>query len=181
MKILLYSLTGLISFTVALVALLALTGNLNKDAFDRLLNKQPPVLATPSKPADSLGPLAQEMKRKEEALKQREQELKQREAQVGQREQELVQLRTQLEAIQKEIGGTLEDSEKDRQVRLETVALTLAEMKPSKAAERLESMPVEEAAEILNLVKPKERGKIVEAMTTEYATRVLRALHERKL
>jgi flagellar motility protein MotE (MotC chaperone) len=181
MKYVLYGVLALLSFAGSMVLALALTGNLNKEALDRLMQKEPEMSVPAPSPTDTIGPLTQQIKKKEEQLKQREQELSERESQLNQREAGLKQLQTQLEGIQKEISGTLESAEAERNLRVQTVALTLAQMKPDKAAKSLESMPVEDVAAILAQVKDKDRGKIVEAMDPQTATKVLRALQESKL
>ncbi len=180
MKTVVMALIGLLSFAATLVLSLYLTGNLSTDALQRVFGQAPPA-PIEAAPPDPLAPLVQQVKRRENALQQREQELKRRESQVAQREQELAQLQKRLEDLQKQIDDSLADAEKERKVRLETVASTISVMKPDKAAERLEQLPIEDVAEILHLVKPKERGKIVEAMTSDRAGLILRALQERRL
>ncbi|HEX73094.1 MAG TPA: hypothetical protein ENN65_07245 [Candidatus Hydrogenedentes bacterium] len=180
MKTVVLALIGLLSFAATLGVSLFMTGNLSMDAVQRVFGQAPPP-PIEAAPPDPLAPLVQQVKRRESALQQREQELKQRESQLAQREQELTQLQKRLEDLQKQIDDSLADAEKERKVRLETVANTVAVMKPDKAAERLEQLPIEDVAEILHLVKPKERGKIVEAMTSDRAGLILRALQERRL
>lgn len=180
MKIVIYGLIGLVSFAATLAVSLLLTGNLSMDAVQRVFGPAPPPAVETGVP-DPLAPLVQQIKKRESALQQREQALKQRENQVVQREQELAQMQKRLTDIQKQIDDSLGDAEQERRVRMETVASTISVMKPDKAAERLEEMPIEDAAEILYLVKPKERGKIVEAMKSDRAGLVLRALQERRL
>ena len=180
MKIVLFAVLALISFVGALAGALAMTGNLSAEALTQVISGAPAAeeqhKAEPE--TDALGPLAQQIKKKENDLKEREQQLEQRESQIAQREQELTQLQKKLEDLQKQVNGGLEDAEKERRARIQTVAQTIEGMKSQKAAESLENMPPEDAAAVLGLVKPKERGKIVEAMKTEAATRVLRILQE---
>ncbi len=179
MKFVLLGVASLLSFVGALVAALAFTGNLNQEALGRLTGSEAPSMAVePAIPSDELGPLAKQIKRKEEELQKRERLLKEREAQLDQREQGLNLLREDLEDMQKSINKGMEEAGQDRLLRLETVAQTVSEMKPDKAALSMENMPVDDVAQILEYVKPKDRGKIVEAMTPDQATRVLRALQE---
>ena len=182
MKILLYSLIAFVSFIGALALALLLTGNLSKQALEQVMGKEAVLEMEGQSQDENLGALAEEIKQKEATFTKREQQLKARETQLIQRELELEQLRTQLESIQKEIDSSLENADKARQVRLQTVALTIASMKADKAAERLEELPPEDVAEILQLIeKDKDRGKIMESLEPKFATRVLRALQEKKL
>ena len=180
MKYLLYVLIALASFAAALAGAMALTGNLNTEALKRLMNPEaaaPPTEAVAAR--DEIGPLAEQLKRERAALKKREQELAQREAQLDQREQELATLRSELTEIQSEIQGALGDAETERKLRLETIAITVANMDEDKAAERLKGLPVEDVAAILKLIeKDKDRGAILEAMEQDFAVRVLQALQE---
>ncbi len=181
MKKVLYVLVALVSFSAALAGALAFTGNLSRESLMRLIKQQPAMTAQQEPEKELLSPLAQEMKEREAALKAREQAVAEREAQVAQREKELEALRKDVEQIQKQIQGAFADEEQDRQVRLETIANTVAEMKADRAAQALEGMPVDEAAEILAIVEAKDRGKIVEKMDPEFATRVLSELQNLKL
>lgn len=184
MKILVYGMIAAISFVAVLAGLLAATGSLSRETLDRLSGKEAPVVAPPPQQqtlSDPLSPLVQQLKNKEEALKKRELELNERATQIDQRAQELDRLRTEMEGLQKQLQGAVQEADQERTARLQSIAITIAEMKPDKAAERLQGMPPEDIAEILTCMKPKERGKIVEALETSLATRVLRALQERKI
>lgn len=178
MKTVLYGLIAILAFLVSLVLALALTGNFSKEALNRLMNNEPEMTAEAQPEADPLGPLAAQLKKKQEELKAREAELQAREAQLEQRAQSLAQLQTQLEEIQQKLYGSLEDAEAEQALRLKTIAVTVEAMKPDKAAERLAKMPPDDVAEILAQVKDKSRGKIVEAMDPEFATNVLRAMQD---
>jgi flagellar motility protein MotE (MotC chaperone) len=178
MKILLYGLVAFLSFAIFLAIPLALTGNLTPEALQRAVSRQPD-LTLPAEPApEPTGPLTQYLKKKEEELKRREQELRQRQAQLEQRESEFDQLRSNLESIQQDLYASLEGTEADRLLGFETIAITIAEMKPQKAAESIRALPIEDQAQILAKVKPKDRGKIVEAMPPEDAARVLSAIQQ---
>jgi flagellar motility protein MotE (MotC chaperone) len=183
MKILVYGMIAVISFVAALAGALALTGNLSRETLDRLSGKEAPVVAPPPQQtaSDPLSPLVQQLKNKEETLRKRELELNERATQIDKRAQELDRLRTEIEGLQKQLQGAVQEADKERTARLQSIAITIAEMKPDKAAERLQGMPPDDIAEILTCMKPKERGKIVEALETSLATRVLRALQERKI
>ncbi len=180
MKYALFLLLGLLSFAGALAGALALTGNLNGEALQRLLGS-PAAEAVNNASAENqdVDMLVRQLREKETALARKEQELKERESQLLLREESLKTLRDEVEQMQSRVQGAMEEADAERKVRIESVALTLTEMRPNKAAERLDGMPPEEVAEILALIEAKDRGKIIEAMDAETATRVLRQLQEK--
>ncbi|MBI2421839.1 MAG: hypothetical protein HYV27_03335 [Candidatus Hydrogenedentes bacterium] len=167
---------GSFAGTVALAMLL--TGSLNQESIERLMGTETELAAPPETASQNLSGLAEQLKAKSDELAKLEQTLKEREAQLNKREQELATLRTEVEAIQKQISGSLEDENADRSVRLKTVALSVSAMKPDKAAEILGNYPPEDAAEILQEIPDKNRGKILEGMTPEFATKVLQSMRE---
>ncbi|HPU97751.1 MAG TPA: hypothetical protein PLO53_07330 [Candidatus Hydrogenedentes bacterium] len=180
------------SFIGSLVGALALSGHLNSDSLSRIFGGAPPKEAASetAKQADmaadpvrisSLDTLSRQLREKEAALNQREEELKQREAQLATREAELAKLRADLETMQKQLESSLQNADTERQVRLKTIALTISEMKPDKAAERLEGLDPADIAEILLQVEGKNRGKIMEALSPETAVSVMRQLQGKRL
>ena len=62
---------------------------------------------------------------------------------------------------------------------MKTIAITIEGMDAENAARTLETMPTNEAAEILLNVKDKTRGNILDAMATETAARVLKEMRDR--
>lgn len=178
MKILLYGLVAFLSFAIFLIIPLILTGNFNQEALQRAITRQPDLSLPVEAEVEPAGPLTQHLRKKEEELKKRDQELRQRQIQLEQREREFEQLRANLEAIQQDLKASFEGSEADRMQGIETIAITIAEMKPQKAADSIKALPIEDQALILAKVKPKERGKIVEAMPPEDAARVLSAIQQ---
>lgn len=182
MKIILLAGAGLASFLLALTAALALSGNLNRDAMQKLMGAQTPTEnqagADQHQDVDTLVRLLRE---KETALERRERELNERETQLLAREESLQRMRAEVETMQGRIQDAFADEAKERETRLETVAVTLTQMRPNRAAERLEGMPPEDIADILKLLEPRDRGKIIEALEPELATRVLRRIQEGRL
>jgi type VI secretion system protein VasG len=181
MKFLLYGVGVLISFSLTLVLALYLSGNLNQDALNRLLNREvaldTELEATAT--ADLVGPLARELKQREENILVKEQQLAEREKQIVASQEGLQKLKDNLESIQSDINTSLEDKEKSRQLSLKTQAMTLSGMKAEKAAKSLELMTPEEAAEVLKLIeKDKDRSKIMNELGSDFATRVFRAFQE---
>lgn len=179
MKYVLMLLLAILSFVGTLAAALLLSGNLNAEGIQRILGNEPEVAEATDTPEDPLGPLARQLKNKEEELKQLETRLKQREAQLNTREQSLQDLSDKLDSLRSELNTDMDSAQEAHAREIETVANTLTEMKPDKAAEALRSFPVEEQAEILlKIEKSKDRGKIVEAMESNDASRVLQAMQE---
>jgi len=177
-KILIYGMGVVISFSLALLLALFFSGNLNKAAWNKLLNKEV-ALETAEEPtatADLVGPLAKELKLREEKILVKEKQLAEREKQLSIGLASLQSLKDNLERMQNDIDATLEDKEKSRQLALKTQALTLAGMKPQKAAKSLELMTPDEAAEVLKLIEEdKDRSKIMNELQSDFATRVFQA------
>jgi len=189
MKALLLFVLGIVGLLLGVVLPLALTGNLNAEAVSRLIGTQkdsPEAAASTGSstlnapPLDASSELAQQLMKKERDLQDKEKQLAEREAKITEREQALQEMLSKLESLQKEIEGGLANADKERELRVKTVALTLAQMKPEKAAASLKNFAPQEAAAVLAQVKDKDRGKILEAMDPETAAGVLRALQEQK-
>ncbi len=175
-RIVLLVVLALLAFVLSMVGALAATGNLNAEALQRLTTgaAAPPEALGP---ATALGPLARQLQEKEQQLNQREQELALREQQLDARMRELQQLQSQLEQLDSELEDKLTTGDAESAQRQKTVANTLAEMRASNAAERLEGLPIDEIASILRLIEDEgDRAKIIEEMEPATATQVLRAL-----
>lgn len=182
MKLLLFGLAGLLSFVGSLVAILALTGNLSAEALARLRGREPEIsLSNPLPAPDMLGSLAQELKSREARLKKWEDTLKQREAQLDQRESEIEKVRSATEEIRREISLSMDEKTEEHRKAVESSANSVANMKPSSAAEVLKNLPESDVAEILALVKDKDRGKILDAMDPRLVSKVLQSLQEQNL
>ena len=179
MKFILLSLVGLLSFAGAIVGMLALSGNLNGEALQKLRGKEAEgtaVAGAEAAPPDMLSELAKEVKARADELDTREAKLLQQEAQLRQREEELTKMRTELETIRLEIDSKYAQSDAARQQQLQTIGLTLAKMNAKKAAERLNGMEPEEIADILNTMKDTNRGKILEELEKDLTIQVLRQM-----
>lgn len=177
MKYIALTLAAVAVFAVSLVGILAATGNLNQDKLDRLLGRES---GAPEKAAEEtalpLDPIARQMQMREQSLSEKERELKEYEQQLNQRAAELDALYQQVQAAQQQLDAAIGAADEAREVELETVANTVANMKPKAAAERIENMPVDDIVEVLRKMKDKDRGKIVEAMSPETAAEVLRKM-----
>ncbi len=182
MKIVIYALIGIMSFAACLALMLFFTGNLNQEALDRLLGGETaPVEKAPEQaaPVDELGSLADRLKKKEAELRKRQEQLDQRETQLNERETNLQQLVAQMETLRAEIDATIDDREKERAKRLESIAVRMEAMKPDKAAKVLKELAdenPEDAARVFNTIKTQEAGKILDALDPSDATRILREL-----
>ncbi|MCX8065058.1 MAG: hypothetical protein N3G21_07790 [Candidatus Hydrogenedentes bacterium] len=176
---------SVISFISTLVLILFITGNFSRESLIRLWNRgesQPFQVYTPAtaNSEDELTGLIEQIKKKEEELRKKEEELNRKEQELKNVSQQLQELQSQIELSQNELTKKLGEDVQERDARIRTIAITLAEMKPDKAAERLKTMSPDEIAEILSYVKPKERGKIVEAMDAQLASQVLQSLQKVK-
>ncbi len=177
MKFIAFGMLSLLSFLGVLVLGLGVTGNLNRDAFDKVRGVEQALDTPLTTMQDALSPLAQQLRQKEESLRQRDRQLNDREQQLARREEELTQVRTELEQLRDVIDGSLGEADTERRVRMTTIAITLANMRPKQAAERLNGLPVEDVAEILLQVeRPKDRGAIMAELEADLATQVLRYL-----
>ncbi len=185
MRILLLVLIAILSFVGTLGGVLFMTGNLSKESLSKLMGgsegKTPQVVSTSAiQSEDSLMSLIEQIKKKEEELKKKEAELRKKEQELNNFSQQLKEIQSKIEASQNEVAKMMEVDSEDRAIKLQTIAMTLAEMKPDKAAERLKTMPPDDIAEILTYIKPKERGKIVEALDAQLASQVLQSLQKIK-
>ena len=177
MKIIAFGVLGMLSFLGALALGLGATGNLNRDALDRVRGVESALDTPLAATQDSLSPLAQQLRQKEESLRQRDRQLNEREQQLARREEELAQVRNELEQLRDVIDGSLGEADTERRVRMTTIAITLTNMRPKQAAQQLNGLPVEDVAEILLQVeRPKDRGAIMQELETDLATQVLRYL-----
>lgn len=185
MRIVLILLISIISFLGTLVGALAITGNFSKESLERLIkgektvSSQIPSLNRNTSEEEIIS-LVERIKKKEEELKKKEAELTKKEQELKNISQQLQEIQNKVESAQNEIAKKFGEDLQDKEKRLQTIAITLAEMKPDKAAERLKTMSPDEIAEILSYVKPKERGKIVEALDAQLASQVLQSLQKVK-
>ncbi len=178
MKWVVFAIVGVLSFAVWLVVVLAATGNLSPKTFAALMGREVPALLELELPAGEVSGLAEQLRNREATLLSREQDLKREEAQLIQREQGLEAMRKELQDLKKDIDQSLDDREAARRARIRTIALSVSNMKPDKAAQALDGMETQDVAEILVQVKEKDRGKILDALDADQATRVLSAIQD---
>jgi len=178
MKIVAYIAVALVLFCGTLVALLALTGNLNKESIERLV-KGPPEAAAAAQAKEDSGALARALRERQAAITAREKDLDAREKRLEQLEADIETERANVEQLLAQIQDALDTAEGERGKRKDEVASSLAEMDAAGAAKILESWPdTGEAAEILLLIKAKDRGKILDEIATNSPTLAAELLRE---
>ena len=185
LKYLLLGVISLVSFGATIATALVVSGNLNRETLDRLLQRGPQLEAdAPAAAGGEVGPLAQALREKEQQLEEREASLDAREKEQAAREESLKLLQEELAAQQKAIANSMEDEEVARRARVQSTAISIAEMKADKAAGLLSGggFTPEEAAEILYFeangkatIDKGDQGKILDAMDIDFATQVVRA------
>lgn len=183
-KIIIAGLVALLSFAGTLVGMLAFTGNLSQEKLRALVSEDARAALQAEKQAEEeantprIGTLAFQLKEREKALNERSAALDAREKQLAQREADLEKTRAELETLQAAINETYDVAAEDREAQMKTIAITLENMEAEGAAQSLESMPTDEAAEILMSVKDKKRGEILDAMAVESAARILKEIRD---
>ncbi len=181
MKIVLALFVAAFVFAATVLGAIAATGNLNQEAFQKMMGKEvvPAGGAAPEKPsADSLGTLADGLRQREETLAQKERELAERESQLDARQKTLETQAAELKTLMQQIDGNLAQAEQERQAQVRAQALSVAGMDAENAAAVLEGMPIDNAAAIMLEVKEKTRGEILNAMKPEVATSIIQALQD---
>jgi len=181
MKILILVVVPLFVFGATLLGVLAATGHLNQEAFQRIRGKEVVKEAQDGEKkvtADSLGALAEQLKQREASIAAKEKELAENETRLEARKKGLDQQTAELKTLMQQIDGNLAQAEQDRQAKIKAQALSVANMEAESAAKALESLPTQDAAAILLDVKDKQRGEILNTMTPEKAASILKALQE---
>jgi flagellar motility protein MotE (MotC chaperone) len=178
-KIILMGGVFLLTLAGTLAGLLAMEGKLSAEGIQALTNPEGYAEIEAKRQAETkanepaIGTLAQQLNDRAEKLDMRETGLDEREKQLKQREDDLDKARADLEMLQKSIDGALDAASESRKTQLKAVAITMENMEPQGAAQRLETMETDKIAEILLFVNSKKQGPILEAMAQEVATRVI--------
>lgn len=168
---------AVLAFAGTLVATLAISGNLNRDALDRLMGDAPPTEA-PAVKQDAIGPVARKLQEDRVALDKRAEQLDARESRIEGRERQLQQTLKEIEDLQRQIGTNLEAIDQEQRARMETLAKSIASMDKQKAAQTLEDQDPEAAAAILLLMKDKDRGKIMNELEPRRRTLIVQIMQE---
>lgn len=170
MRILIVLVLVVVVFFATILVPLAMSGNLNAEAMNRLLGREE-VSAVAEPEEDPLGPFARKLRERELSLKAREQDIEDRALRLGLRERELDDTLDQLRQIQEQIAQEMAGEDAARTKRLGKMAKMLAAMDARKAAQDLEALSPEDAAEVLLLVKDRTAGSILDEM--EHRKRVM--------
>ena len=155
---------AVVGFLAAVVGMLAVSGNLNKGALDRMLGRES---ATPTETVpmdDPSGTLVKELKLERERLAQRRKELDEWEEKLILRGQEDDTVLTETQALQEQINASMDALDEAQAANLESLSKTLASMNPKEAAIAIAAMAPEDAVKVLPLMKDRNRGKIMDAM-----------------
>ncbi len=184
MKIVIYIVVALLGFCAVVAATLYFKGALNKDTIATLMGKEPQDQEEITPPSGQpLMPIATALNEKEKQLAQREEEVAKEEARIKQERADLESERKQLENLLKKMETQLVALDADETQRLSDLAKTYAEMEPQSAAQILDQMfedgaaddsMKDDAVKILRQIKAKDRAAIVELMKSSVA--VSRAL-----
>ena len=178
MKLMLFGMLGLVSFTGALAAALALTGNFSRATLDKLMGKEVDVAAE-VEAFDELGPLARELNERSEALDQQKAALAVQEQRMKYQEEALQQERQQIDTLIQQLNDDLDEKAALRVQRLSAIATRVGAMKPKQAARALESLPEDEAAEILRDASiAKNAGKIMSEIEPAILGRIMQHMRD---
>jgi flagellar motility protein MotE (MotC chaperone) len=163
--LMMWVLVAALVFLLSMVGLLGATGNLNKDALGRILGRTVEPGPELVQSSDALGQLADQLKKERAVVLERERIVKTREEQVDVRLQEVTEKLEELKRQQQAITGNLEAAEQDRNLAIQTVAISMSAMKADAAAKLLaDRNPKEAAAILLAIDDEKKRGKILDEL-----------------
>ena len=178
MKLVMFGTLGLVSFVGALAGALAVTGNLSRETLDKVMGKEV-ALEEEAVPPDQLGPLARDLNQLREQLEQQRAAQVEQEQRLKDREDALQVEGQRLDALVVQINADLDQKAALRETRLTTIATSVNKMKPKEAARALESLPEDEAAEILrNDSIAKNAGKIMSEMDAAILARILQHMRD---
>jgi len=172
MKVLGFIGLGFITFVLTVLGAMALTGNLNRESIDRLLNRQEQE-APVKKQADDLDPFLRSLNKEREAVKKREERVRLAEDALDLRERQNQDLLAEIDEKLTQLQEAMTEADDEREQRLKDDAKSLAEMSEKKAAETLNELPIEDATQILRYMKEKPRGKILDEMEPRKAALLL--------
>lgn len=179
MKVVGFLILPVVSFLVTLLAMMAVTGTLSKENFDKLLGREDRRVVVPQEEApDDLDPIVRALSAREDDLDRRELLLKQDEDRLQRTRRELDELRAELNTLAQQITTSLDTVDATEQARLQDFAASLAMMKPLNAAQTLQELDPEIAGAVLRLMEPRNRGKVLDVMDPKLAASLLHSLQE---
>lgn len=178
MKFILLILIAVLTFALALVASLAATGNLSKEAIDKLLSgkKEEAPVEAKAEPLDDVDPIARALKERDDQLKQREAKVTEDEQRLKIEQQDIEGLRNELQQALQQIAERVNATEQGDEEALTKLSKTLSAMRPKNAADAITGLSPEKAARVLRLMKEKDSGKILDSMSIEQRALVMRSL-----
>ena len=178
MKIVLYALVGVVAFVLTLLGAMAVSGNLSEEGFDRLLGAEElsPVTVDPE---DDLDPLLKALKSREEAVRMAEKDLESRQENLEIRERDVETMLKDVAQVLEQLTESLDDADTGYEKNLTETAKSLEGMKAKSAAEVLEKIPLEDAAQLLLRIKDRDRGKILDEMDPELTAQVIQILQRK--
>lgn len=166
MKIVAIVLAAVIAFAGTLALILALTGNLNAEGFNRIVHGPPPPPERPEDQPDGLLEIAAALNEREMKLEEEKKALQQERKQLEMLQRQNGELRAELEQLVAQLTDMLDTADADQQERIQAAAATLAAMDSEKAASALKEWTPEQVAKILLLMDEEVRGEILNEMDT---------------
>ena len=178
MKLILFGILGSVSFVGALAGALAVTGNLSRETFDKLMGNEIALEEEVVAP-DQLGPLARELNLLRDQLEQQRLAQAEEAQRLSDREAALQVESQRLDALVAQLTADLDQKAALRAQRLTTIATRVNLMKAKQAAEMLSSLPVDEAAEILrNDAIKKNAGKIMTEIEATVLAQIMQQIRD---
>jgi len=156
----------ILAFAGTLAIILALTGNLNAEGFDRIVNGPPPPPENPGEAPDGLLDVAGALNERAMKLDEEKKALQQERKQLEMLQRQNGELRTELQQLVTQVALMLDTADEDQQARIQAAADTIAAMDAKKAAPALSGWPPEQIAAILLLIDEDVRGSILNVMDT---------------
>jgi len=160
-------LVAVLAFGGTLALILALTGNLNAESFDRMVHGPPPPPEIPEDVPDGLLDVASALNERAMKLDEEKKALQQERKQLEMLQRQNGELRAELQQLVDQLALTLDTADADQKARLQAAADTIAAMDPEKVAPALSEWSPEQVATILMLVDEDVRGSILNVMDTE--------------
>lgn len=184
MKLIALVFVAILAFAGTLALVLALTGNLNAEGFDRIVKGPPPPPDDPGDAPDGLLDVAGALNERAKKLDEEKKALQRERKQLEMLQRQNGELRAELEPLIGQLTLMLDTADEDRQERIQAAADTLAAMDPKKAAPALEDWSPEQVATILLLMDEDVRGEILNVIDSDdgpsKAGMILEALQQSK-
>ena len=180
MRIFVVLVMAIFAFVATVVGALYFAGGFTQEGLQRLLGVEPPKVEQAAAPpsAEQIPEVVKALNERDAELTERETALKTEEKRIEQTRQQLDELRTTLQALVADATKSLDQSDSDKQQRLQNVASSLGAMEPESAAKAIESWLPQDAAIVLQLMDEELRGEILNAMKPDKSAAILTAMKE---